>query len=242
MSASLPVTRPARAEDHWISLSDLMTSLMMIFLLIAVIYMIKVQEMVKIPTIYRETLQGLGQALQKEFKNDLSRWRATIDEDLTVRFQEPNILFATSSAALKPEFKQILDDFFPRYLKIMTDPKYINNIEEIRIEGHTSTIWGHASRDQAAYFLNMELSQSRTRSTLEYLMRQSVVTKSPDTFRWLKTHVRAIGFSSGKPVNKRGKVVLPDDPTEDQALSQRVEFRVRTTIEKRVAEIVERQK
>ncbi|UNE79276.1 hypothetical protein IMY97_22435 [Pectobacterium versatile] len=118
------LTRPkADKEDFWISLSDLMTSLMMIFLLISVVYMIKVQEMVKIPSVYRNTLQGLGQALQHEFKDDLKRWHATIDEDLTVRFQEPNILFTTSSSELKPEFKSILDEFIPRYLSIMTDKK-----------------------------------------------------------------------------------------------------------------------
>jgi len=218
-----------------------MTSLMMIFLLISVIYMIKVQDMVKIPTIYKETLQGLGQALQKEFKNDLSRWRATIDEDLTVRFQEPSILFATSSSSLKPEFKEILNDFFPRYLKIMTDPKYIKNIEEIRIEGHTSTVWRTGTDDREAYFRNMDLSQSRTRSTLEYLMGLQVVAISPVDYRWLKTHVRAIGFSSGRPIDGEGKLIVSDTQIEDQARSQRVEFRVRTTIEKRVAEIVERQ-
>ena len=79
MNTNLPVKRKIRQEDFWIGLSDLMTSLMMIFLLISVIYMIKVQAMVKIPTIYKETLQGLGLALQKEFKNDLPKWKATID-------------------------------------------------------------------------------------------------------------------------------------------------------------------
>lgn len=240
MASVLPVKRTAKQEDFWISLSDLMTSLMMIFLLISIIYMIKVQDMVKIPTIYKETLQGLGQALQKEFKNDLSKWRATIDKDLTVRFQEPNIMFTTSSAGLKPEFKAILDDFFPRYLKIMTDPKYSANIEEIRIEGHTSTVWLTGTSEAVAYFKNMELSQARTRSTLEYLMGMPFVSTSPSTFAWLKAHVRAIGFSSGSPVDRAGKMISSPEQIEDAALSQRVEFRVRTTVEKRVAEIVDR--
>jgi outer membrane protein OmpA-like peptidoglycan-associated protein len=215
---------------------------MMIFLLISVIYMIKVQDMVRIPTIYKETLQGLGQALQTEFKDDLGKWRASIDEDLTVRFHEPSILFATSSAALKPDFKQILDDFFPRYIRIMTNPKYVSNIEEIRIEGHTSTVWRSGVTDKEAYFHNMELSQSRTRSTLEYVMGMRMVSQSPELFSWLKSHVRAIGFSSGRPLDSDGNVLTTSKQREDQALSQRVEFRVRTNVERRVADIVERGK
>lgn len=242
MSTSLPTKRKAKQEDFWVGLSDMMTSLMMIFLLISVIYMIKVQDMVKIPTIYKETLQGLGLELQKEFANDLPKWRATIDKDLTVRFQEPDIMFDTNSAILKSEFKEILNDFFPRYLRIMTDPKYINNIEEIRIEGHTSTVWKNGTDEKVAYFENMRLSQSRTRSTLEYLMRMPVVAGTPEDFYWLKSHVRAIGFSSGMPIDKFGKLIVSKDQEENQKLSQRVEFRVRTTVEKRVAEIVERQK
>lgn len=242
MGALFPVRGNHKQEDFWIGLSDLMTSLMMIFLLISLIYMIKVQDMVKIPSVYKETMQGLGQALRQEFKNDLKRWHATIDDDLTVRFQEPSILFSTSSSELKLEFKEILSDFIPRYVRIIRDPKYVNNIEEVRIEGHTSTIWRTGVSEKEAYFYNMELSQSRTRSTLQYIMSTPAVAGSPDTFKWFKSHVRAIGFSSGRPVDHKGRVILNVEQKEDQALSQRVEFRVRTNVERQVADIVENRK
>jgi len=35
--------RSSHSDDHWIPLSDLMTGLMMIFLLVAIVYMIKVE-------------------------------------------------------------------------------------------------------------------------------------------------------------------------------------------------------
>lgn len=197
--------------------------------------------MVKIPTVYKETLQGLGHALQTEFKNDLPKWKATIDKDLTVRFQEPQLMFSINLAELKPQFKTILDDFFPRYLKIMTDPRYVNNIEEIRIEGHTSTIWKTGSSEREAYFQNMALSQERTRSTLDYLMATPIVNTSVSNFAWLKSHVRAIGFSSSMPLDINGNQVLPP-AVEDSQRSQRVEFRVITTVEKQISEIVAHQK
>lgn len=242
MSINLPVRQKGRQDDYWIGLSDLMTSLMMIFLLISVVYMIKVQEMVRIPTVYNDTLQGLGVELQHEFKDDLKRWHATIDEDLTVRFQEPSILFSTNSFVLKPEFEQILKEFFPRYMRIMTDPKYIKNIEEIRIEGHTSTVWGSGLSEKESYFNNMNLSQARTRSALKFIMDLPSVSSSTEKLQWLKTHVRAIGFSSAKPIDSSGNYLTTANQIEDQAMSQRVEFRVRTNIERQVADIVERSK
>ena len=57
--------------------------------------------------------------------------------DSIVRFEEPIIFFNRGSATLKEEFKVILNDFFPRYLKILTSDKYRDDVEEIRIEGHT---------------------------------------------------------------------------------------------------------
>lgn len=218
-------------EDHWISLSDMMTSLMIVFLLISVIYMIKVQDSVRVPQIYKETMQGLSKALNKEFEKDLKGWGAVIDKDLTIRFQQPDITFDRNSANLKLEFKKILDDFFPRYINIMMSNNFINNIEEIRIEGHTSS--------EGNYFNNMELSQDRSRTALEYIMSSSNINLTLDQKEWLKKHFRAIGYSSAKPLNKDG-FTLQEEEKEDFKKSRRVEFRVRTNIEDKVAEIVEK--
>ena len=218
-------------EDHWISLSDMMTSLMIVFLLISVIYMIKVQDSVRVPQIYKETMQGLSKALNKEFEKDLKGWGAVIDKDLTIRFQQPDITFDRNSANLKLEFKKILDDFFPRYINIMMSNNFINNIEEIRIEGHTSS--------EGNYFKNMELSQDRSRTALEYIMSSANINLTLDQKDWLKKHFRAIGYSSAKPLNKDA-LTLQKEEHEDFEKSRRVEFRVRTNIEDKVAEIVEK--
>jgi chemotaxis protein MotB len=46
------------------------------------------------------------------------------------------VLFDTGKADLKLHFKQILQEFFPRYVGIIASPKYQGSIQEIRIEGH----------------------------------------------------------------------------------------------------------
>ncbi len=223
-------------EDHWIPLSDLMTGLMMFFMLLAVSFMLKVeadsQKVKQIAVLYDQLRTDLYRDLEKEFRADLPKWGAELDKDLTIRFKEPDVLFDIGSANIKPRFKSILDDFFPRYVAILTSDKYKNSIEEIRIEGHTSSIWGTqfspVSPDEA-YFRNMELSQSRTRAALLYVLNLPAVQTQKS---WLRKFLTANGLSSSK-------LILNPEGTENYARSQRVEFRVRTDAESRIANIIE---
>ncbi|MFT7033775.1 MAG: outer membrane protein OmpA-like peptidoglycan-associated protein [Cyclobacteriaceae bacterium] len=220
-------------EDQWLPISDLMSVLMMIFLLIAISYMIKVtQEKDKIEEIaitYNKLQNELYEDLQSEFEYDLKKWDATLDKsDLSIRFKSPDILFATGSENLKKEFKAILDDFWPRYIEIISDDKYNEDISEIRIEGHTSSMWRVNTSDRIAYVNNMELSQGRTRNVLAYLLNIPDVSASEG---FIKAKVTANGLSSSK-------LIVDDNDVENAALSQRVEFRVKTNAEKRIAQIL----
>ncbi len=223
----------ASHDDHWIPLSDLMTGLMVIFLLIAVLYMMRVEaeasRIKEVAIAYSEIKDALYSDLNTEFKNDLPKWKAQIDrEDLSIRFTEPDVLFDLGSSELKPTFKAILDDFFPRYVRILTSDKYKNAISEVRIEGHTSSRWSAVVSPEDAYFLNMALSQARTRSALRYVMSiQPTVQQN-----WLRQYVTANGLSSSR-------LVTDKDGQEDADRSQRVEFRVRTDAETRIAKILE---
>jgi len=221
-------------EAHWIPLSDLMTGLMVIFLLIAVMYMVKVESdsdrIKSVAIAYSEIRDALFEDLHTEFQNDLGRWKAEIiKSDLTIRFMEPEILFSPGSSELKPEFKAMLNDFFPRYVRILTSPKYRGSINEIRIEGHTSSDWTGSSNAEEAYFKNMELSPARTRSTLKLVLDLPAIDGDRP---WLKKYLTANGLSSSRPVLTAGE-------TEDPERSRRVEFRVRTDAETRIAKILE---
>src|SRR6266404_6275281 len=177
-------------EAQWICLSDLMTGLMMLFMLIAVAFMLKVQadeaKAKHVAEQYSQIRQELYDELYAAFKDDLPVWNAVFTKDLILTFRGPEVLFDTGKADLKPRFKQILQDFFPRYVRIITLPKYRNSIQEIRIEGHTSSDWNGATGTEEAYFQNMELSQGRTRSTLRFVLKLPDVQKD---IGWLRSNV-----------------------------------------------------
>jgi outer membrane protein OmpA-like peptidoglycan-associated protein len=235
MPANLTVRRQAAEQTHWIPLADLMTGLMMVFLLIAITYMVKVeaasQHIREIAVLYERMKIELYNDLRREFEKDLPRWGAELDQDSTIRFREPDVRFSIGSSDLKNNFKVILDEFFPRYVYLLGSDKYRGAIQEIRIEGHTSSIWQNLPPDQA-YFQNMRLSQDRTRSTLQYVLALPSVR---DPLPWLRAHITANGLSSSKTVKR-------SDGLEDYERSQRVEFRVRTDAESRIAKIIEADK
>jgi outer membrane protein OmpA-like peptidoglycan-associated protein len=224
-------------DSDWISISDLMAGLMMIFLFIAISYMnslqIRAKQIKKIAVAYQELQNDLYNDLNEEFKDDLPRWKAEIDkETLSVKFHEPDVLFGQGRYEVTARFQEILQEFFPRYLLIMNSEKYQDSIEEIRIEGHTSSEWRKNDGDDGdnhAYFLNMWLSQNRTRSVLEYCLG---LTTDHDVRIWAKKHITANGLSSSH-------LIYNDDGTENKEESRRVEFRTKTAAEKKVVEIIE---
>lgn len=221
---------------YWVSISDMMSGLMMVFLFISIAYMINVvkeRDTIKeIAITYNRLQNDLYDDLYNEFKDDLKKWNALIDrQSLSVRFESPDVLFEKGSYQLKNEFKIILDDFFPRYVAILTSNKYKDDIEEIRIEGHTSSEWRIDVPEDLAYFYNMQLSQDRTRSVLEYVMNLTNVSSSKD---WLKQYLTANGLSSSKLIIVDGK--------ENKGKSRRVEFRVKTNSEKRIVKIISESK
>jgi outer membrane protein OmpA-like peptidoglycan-associated protein len=227
-----PGTAPQ--ESDWIPLSDLMTGLMILFLLIAVTYMLRIEadanRIRQIAVAYNATRDSLYDDLYAEFKDDLPAWKAElVKSDLSIRFTDPDILFASGSSELKPEFQQILRNFFPRYEKILASAKYRNAISEIRIEGHTSSGWITMTTPDDAYSRNMELSQARTRSALNLVLSLPEIAADRD---WLKRYLTANGLSSSQPI-------LDQHDVEDVARSRRVVFRVRTDAETRIEKILE---
>lgn len=200
-------------NEHWVSMSDLMAGLMMVFMFISIAYMhyvrIEKEKIKEVAVAYENAQLQLYNALDIEFAKDLQDWDAEIDKQtLEVRFKSPDVLFGLGSTELKPKFKLILDDFFPRYLKVLDN--YQEHITEVRIEGHTSTDWTGTTNPDIAYFNNMALSQGRTRAVLQYVYDiKNIATHK----QWVKSKFAAVGYSSAHPIlDKTGK----EDPNRSR--------------------------
>ena len=221
-------------DSSWAVVAGVTFLLMLIFLFISIGYMTDAIEdrnrITAVTDSYEKIQIELTNDLKEEFSHNLKEWNATFDpSSLSIRFEYPEILFQVGSAELNEKFKTILNNFFPRFLQILNDPKYKDDIEEIRIEGHTSSEWEGESSPRQAYFNNMELSQNRTRKVLEYLLSN---IQDENLFNWTKKFVTANGLSSSKPI-------YTPEGIEDKIHSRRVEFRIKTNTEKQIIKIIE---
>ena len=181
-------------HEHWISVSDLMSGLMMVFLFISIALM-------RHAFVERDKIKDVAKAY------------------------ETTQIAIYESATLQPRFEEILNDFFPRYIKSLKP--YRNSITEIRIEGHASSYWSIDATPERAYANNMVLSQARTRSVLFYILNMTRTNEEKD---WLRKHIAAIGFSSSHLVMKNGR--------EDPRASRRVTFRLLTNADQQIRRIL----
>ncbi|HIF9446354.1 TPA: OmpA family protein [Photobacterium damselae] len=228
--------RSASADggDHWMSVSDLMAGLMMVFLFISVALMrdaMNERDKIKeVAVTYEKTQEAIYLALVEEFSEDLDKWGAEIERStLSLNFTAPDVLFANGKSDLSSKFEVILSDFFPRYLQVLN--QYKPSIQEIKIEGHTSSRWNHDSTDYEAYFNNMNLSQSRTRAVLGFVMNLDYVRNDHFNYSWVKQYVAAVGYSSSKVIKNKNGVELAQQ-------SRRVSFRVITNAEEQIRKIL----
>ena len=204
------------AGDFNLSISDMMSALCAIFVLLCIGIILQLKQ---ISERYVNTKYTLYEDLSREFSADLEKWNAEIDaENLSIRFKDPDVLFVMNQANLRNSYKRILDDFFPRLLKVVSS--YEELIEEIRIEGHSAeavqAIRTGRVTEREDYEEGMALSQSRTRSVLSYCLND---TRYPESQQWIRAKIVAIGYSKSRPVTVNGQI--------DWEASRRVEFRIK---------------
>ena len=224
--------KPSNNESNWISFSDIMTGLMVIFMFIAISYMVEADKKVTPLRKLSDFREELYDTLNAEFKEDFNIWGVDLEEDLTMKFTKLGGLFDDDEAVIKDTFKDNLDTFVPRYFEILLRTNYRAYIAEIRIEGHTSP-QGNFDTEEKNYMYNLKLSQERSAEVLSYI-RNMEYYKGLDSNekKLLQFWLTANGFSYGRTLDKQRRLTFKNDSgVVDPELSKRVEFRVVTASE-----------
>ncbi|WP_339813087.1 OmpA family protein [uncultured Imperialibacter sp.] len=227
--------RSRKDESNWISISDMMTGLMVVFMFIAINYIMQVIE-------YKFVEQDVYNALSEEFQQEIEEQEIQLSPDGTVTFNPADkVLFRTGSNLLTSDFHEILDDFIPRYLQTITTYGNLDYIKEIRIEGHTDTVPPRSGMDSYSY--NLALSSSRAQSVLEKVRgSHDFLSLELPIKKRLEFLLTANGMSYSRALNSEGEVVYTsENKAIDNDKSRRVEFRIVTSSEKLVKEIYDEQ-
>ena len=165
---------------------------------------------------------ALVEALKEEF--DDSGLELAVDEQTGAITFQSSILFSYSQSTLKDSGKEFLDEFLPRYVKILLGDEYREYISEIIIEGHTDTSGG--------YLYNLDLSQKRAYSVASYCLADKSKILEPDELEELRKVVTSSGRSYSSPV-------LDDAGEVDAEASRRVEILFRLKDEDMIREMME---
>ncbi|MEC5424804.1 OmpA family protein [Virgibacillus sp. C22-A2] len=209
-------------EGHfWPSFTDLLTVILLCFMLIFIIMMIikslQIEEMKR--TI--DQIMGVRAELVSELKEEFSgsSLGVEVDDKTGAIIFSTEILFTYDNAELKTESFQFLDEFIPKYLDILLQSGYEEYIAEIIIEGHTD-------RD-GSYLYNLQLSQERSYSVASYILSEEFPYKNIQSHLEEKLTVNSKSFSDFRS-DENGEYSAED--------SRRVEFKFRLKDE----EILER--
>ena len=229
-----------RGQASWISLSDVMTGLMLVFLLIVV--MILYLQYATLAR-YENTKEKIYDALSEELAFEEQSGKIKISEDLVVRFVDSDSLFPKDSAVLLPEYRNFLDDFIPKYLDVLTNADFDEHIREIRIEGHTAK----PTSKHPHYEDLVKLSQDRARAILRHFVGTGAFARLDARQKFvLRYKLMANGFGNGRMLGTDGKLIcasLSDEKcspaTKVDARSRRVEFRIVTNAERQLADALE---
>jgi len=239
------MVKKGNTDNNWISFSDIMTGLMVIFLFISVSYINEVQEEQekedKILEDFKATKDTLLTELQNEFNDDFEQWQVELDKDLSIKFTNPDVLFQSGQAVIRPYFASILDTFLPRYFNILLKDKYKERIAEIRIEGHTDTVPA-PTFDTDPYIGNIKLPQLRSAEVLKYFRNMPYYQTLDDTtVQQLQFWLTANGLSYGRTLDNNKELTEETHNPANNEYSRRVEFRIVTTSEALVEKLEELQ-
>ena len=198
----------------WVTMSDLMLGLAIIFITLFVLAMTGFnQKTVQQQRVKMEVAKKIESELQKQHID------AKIDR-MTGDLKIPSsALFEVNSYVLKPEGRQFLDKLTPIYVNtIFSSPKLVNNIDSIIIVGHTdSQGYGGLKTINDQFVYNMDLSTKRANSVAAYMLEGHYKPEYNEGFRHMIT-------VEGRSFND---LILDDQGNEDMTKSRRVEIKLK---------------
>ena len=198
----------------WVTMSDLMLGLAIIFITLFVLAMTGFnQKTVQQQRVKIEVAKKIESELKKQHIN------AQVDR-MTGDLKIPSsALFEVNSYVLKPEGKKFLDKLTPIYVNtIFSSQKLVDNIDSIIIQGHTdSQAFAGLKNINDQFVYNMDLSAKRANSVAAYMLEGKYNPRYNEGFRHMIT-VEGRSFND-LIYDKNGK--------EDMVNSRRVEIKLK---------------
>lgn len=199
-------------NHYWMSYSDLMSALLLIFALLLMINIMGNQTEMEAKDKMIDDVLGVKTRLIEELNvafND-SDLEMKIDPQTGAILFSSGVFYDYNSSKVSKEGKDNLKDFIPKYISVLLSEEFSEHISQIIIEGHTD--------QEGSYLYNLELSQDRAFSVAEEIFSKGF----PDFDE--KEALRSLITSNGRSYTMP---IYDDNDEVDQDESRRVEFKFR---------------
>ncbi|GAA0237512.1 OmpA family protein [Metaclostridioides mangenotii] len=182
------VNKEFEKSSFWPTFTDLLSTVLMVVILT----LFSTQSISG--SVKQDLAQNINNSVEETLKND--NIPVKVDKRSgQVTFGE-STMFDVDSDELKPEAKEMLKKFIPKYVETVYKD-YGSNISKIVVEGHTDDI--------GSYLYNLDLSQRRAYSVTKYMVSDEIGDYKYKT-KFTK-HIIAVGRSKADLIkNKDGSV------------------------------------
>ncbi|MGE5580223.1 MAG: flagellar motor protein MotB [Bacillota bacterium] len=208
---SLPSSQSERPPDYWVSFSDMMSGLLMTFILFLTLVLLDYRTVLEQKQSQIDELVGVKTEIIQALRTEFGDGQIGVEVDSqtgAIRFQG-GVFFDLDSTEISASGKEYLREFIPEYMGIILSPEFEPYIAQVIVEGHTD--------QRGTYIYNLDLSQRRAFAVVRYVLSDEFPSfPERDSMQEVIT---ANGRSYSQPLESDGKV--------DWDRSRRVEFKFR---------------
>jgi flagellar motor protein MotB len=206
-------------SDHLAhSFTDLMTSLMVIFILLLLVFM---NNQASVNSVTAQSLMTeLRRQLEPEgFKREDIRIDPRDPSTILLTMLDAQLTFQPNSHDLQPEGERFLDTRMPKLAAALCSDQYRNAVEAVVIEGHSDSAPYRGASPEESQARNLKLSQERSMEVVEKTL--AALSDSPASRSCLLEKISASG---------RGE----QDLAETAGKSRRAVIKIRVNAERAV--------
>ena len=205
-----PSKRPAEAGENpfWISYADLMTALMVLFLVALTVALFAITQTVNEEAQQKETRSDEIADFMQQLRALSERHTGISVRGTAIDFGE-RARFRSNSHRLEPEQVRLLRDFVPQVLELARQPLGARWLKRITVIGYAD------ARGQYLYNLNLSLQRSQ-RVLCALLVPQATLSPLSESDR---QDMRRLFMVSGASFN-----ALKDSPEASRRIELRLEF------------------
>ncbi len=212
-----------KEPDYWISMSDMMSGLLLMFILFLTLVLLDYRTVLDTKQTELDQLLGIRSGIVQALRQEFGQEGIDLEVDPqtgAIRFRG-GVFFEHDKTEITSAGKEYLLDFIPRYMGIILSSEFKPYISQVIVEGHTD--------DTGTYLYNLDLSQRRAYAVVEYVLGEEFLG-FPER-EAMQRVITANGRSFSQPLEVNGVI--------DWDGSRRVEFKFRLKDDEMIQQVKE---